>query len=304
MAELADAHGLGPCGVTLGGSSPLIRTQHMESTIKREDDGTIILNISIPQSQIKKSTEETIDETTKVANVPGFRKGKAPKKIVSDRIDKEKIKEEVLKKLLPLAYTEAVRKHDIKPIINPRIHVEELSDDKDWRFTASTCEAPEIDLNGYKENVSKITAKGKIILPGTKEPKGVPFDEILKELEKSVSIKISKIIVEQEVERLLAQTLDEIKRLGLTLDQYLASTKRSIEDLKKEYEIKAMNDIKLEFALSKIAEEEKISVDNVEIEEAIKKAKDETERRNLESNKYVLASILRQQKTLDFLKSL
>ncbi|MEK7106494.1 MAG: trigger factor, partial [Patescibacteria group bacterium] len=228
----------------------------MESTITREDDGTIVLNITIPLSLVKKTTEETIEETVKVANVPGFRKGKAPKKIVSDRVDKEKIKEEVLKKLLPLAYAEAVKNHEIKPIINPRIHVEELSDDKDWIFTASTCEAPVVDLNGYKESIKKITAKGKIILPGKEEAQGPDFNEILKELEKSTTIKISKIIVEQEVERLLAQTLDEIKRLGLTLDQYLASTKRSIEDLKKEYEVKAMNDIKLEFALSKIAEEE------------------------------------------------
>ena len=205
---------------------------------------------------------------------------------------------------MPQSYADAVKKHDIKPIINPRIHVEELADDKDWKFTASTCETPQIDLNGYKESIKKITAKGKIILPGTQEPKGVPFDEILKELEKSVTIKISKIIVEQEVERLLAQTLDEIKRLGLTLDQYLASTKKTVEDLKKEYEGKAINDIKLEFALSKIAEEEKITVDNAEIEEAIRKAKDETERKNLQSNRYVLAGILRQQKTLDFLKSL
>lgn len=276
----------------------------MESTITREDDGTIILNISIPQALIKKTTAEIVDKTVETANIPGFRKGKAPKKIVTERIDKEKIKEEVLKKLLPESYADAVKKHNIKPIINPRIHVEELSDDKDWKFTASVCEAPKIDLNGYKENIKKITAKGKIILPGTQEPKGVPFDEILKELEKSVTIKISKIIVEQEVERLLAQTLDEIKRLGLTLDQYLSSTKKTVEDLKKEYEGKALNDIKLEFALSKIAEEEKISVDNTEIEEAIKKAKDETERKNLDSNRYVLAGILRQQKTLDFLKSL
>lgn len=281
----------------------IIKIKIMESTITREDDGTIILNISIPQSLVKKTTEETIEETARVANIPGFRKGKAPKKIVSERVDKEKIKEEVLKKLLPEAYADAVKKHDIKPIINPRIHVEELSDDKDWKFTASVCEAPKIDLGAYKDNIKKITAKSKIIVPG-KEEKTVPFDEIIKELEKSVTIKISKIIVEQEVERLLAQTLDEIKRLGLTLDQYLGSTKRTIEDLKKEYEVKALNDIKLEFALSKIAEEEKITVDNTEIETAIKNAKDEIERKNLESNKYVLASILRQQKTLDFLKRL
>lgn len=303
MAKLADAHGLGPCGVTLGGSSPLIRTQYMDSTIEKQEDGTIILNITIPSKTVKDAAGIVLEEVVKSANVAGFRKGKAPKKIVEEKIDKDKIKEEVLKKLLPQAYADAVKKHDIKPIINPRVHVEILEDDKDWKFTASTCEAPQVDLNGYKENIRKITSGTKIIIPG-KEQKETSFEEIITELQKSVDVKVSRIIVEQEVERLLAQTLSEIKRLGLTLDQYLTSTHKTVEELKEEYEKKAINDIKLEFALQKIAEEEKIAVTDADIDEAIKNAKDENERKGLEANKYLLASIIRQQKTLDFLKKL
>ena len=275
----------------------------MESTIEKQEDGTIILNISIPSKIVKDTTEIVLEEVAKSANVAGFRKGKAPKKIVEEKVDKDKVKEEVLKKLLPQAYAQAVKKHDIKPIINPRIHVEVLEENKDWKFTASTCEAPEVDLNGYKDNIKKVTAKSKIIIPG-KESKEASFDEIMAELQKSVNVKVSKIIAEQEVERLLAQTLDEIKRLGLTLDQYLSSVHKTVEDLKREYENKAINDVKLEFALAKIAQEEKITVDDKEIEDAIKNAKDENERKGLEANKYLLASIIRQQKTLDFLKKL
>ncbi len=275
----------------------------MDSIIERQEDGTIILNITIPSRIVKDTAEIVLEEVVKSANVAGFRKGKAPKKIVEGKIDKDKVKEEVLKKLLPQAYAQAIKKHDIKPIINPRIHVEILEDDKDWKFTASTCEAPQVDLNGYKENIKKLTASSKIIIPG-KEPKEANFDEIMAELQKSINVKISKIIVEQEVERLLAQTLSEIKKLGLTLDQYLASTHKTVEDLKKEYENKATNDIKLEFAFAKIAEEEKITVSDKEIEDAIKNAKDENERKGLEANRYLLASVIRQQKTLDFLKKL
>jgi len=275
----------------------------MDSIIEKQEDGTIILNITIPSKIIKDTTEIVLEEVVKSANVAGFRKGKAPKKIVEGKVDKDKVKEEVLRKLLPQAYAQEIKKHDIKPIINPRIHVEILEDDKDWKFTASTCEAPQVDLNGYKENIKKITAKSKIIVPG-KEEKKTSFEEIITELQKSVSAKVSKIIVEQEVDRLLAQTLSEIKRLGLTLDQYLGSVHKTVEDLKKEYENKATNDIKLEFVLQKIAEEEKITVTDAEIEDTIKNAKDENERKGLEANKYLLASVIRQQKTLDFLKKL
>lgn len=276
----------------------------MESEITRQEDGTIVLNITIPHSLIKKTTEDVIIQTAQEASIPGFRKGKAPKKLVADKIDKGKVKEETLRKLLPQAYAEAVKKHDIKPILNPRIHVDELSDDKDWQFTASTCEAPEVDLDNYKEEIKKLTAKSKIIVPGKEERGEIPVNELLNTLIQGTKIKVSKIIVEQEVERLLAQTLDEIKRLGLTLDQYLSSTKKTAEDLRKEYEKKALSDIKLEFALSKIAEEEKISVSEKDVEDAIKSAKDESERKGLEANRYLLASIIRQQKTLDFIKNL
>ncbi len=60
----------------------------------------------------------------------------------------------------------------------------------------------------------------------------------------------------------------------------------------------------MEFALQKIADTEHIVAEPGEIDEAISKAKDEAERNHLEGNRYLLANIIRQQKTLDFLKKL
>ena len=120
----------------------------------------------------------------------------------------------------------------------------------------------------------------------------------------TATIQIPGVIIDQEVERLLAQTLDEVKRLGLTLDQYLASTGRNIDSLKQEYALKAENDIKIEFLLQKIAESEGIKVEDKEVEEAIAQGKTEAEKQNLQTNKILLKSIIRQQKTLDFLRNL
>ena len=275
----------------------------MISAIQKQEDGTITITVNIPWNDVEKTTEEVVTEYAKNAQVPGFRKGKAPKKIVEEKIDDEKVKEEVLRKLLPQFYLQAVNEQKVNPIMAPRIHVEKLEKGKDWQFIALTAETPEIELGSYKENIKKITAKSKIIVPG-KEQAQVSFDDIVKELLLSTTIKIPKIIIEQEVDRLLSQTLDEVRRLGLTLDQYLGSTGRTAEDLRKEYEKKAEGDVKLEFVLQKIAEEEHIAVEDKEVEEAIAQAKNETEKQNLQANKYLLASILRQQKTLDFLRNL
>lgn len=349
---MVDAHGLGPCGETFGGSSPLpgtvfgrrarqgslpaealakegspfVRTikysiQIMNKNItslQKEPNGTIRLTISIPNADVKKTWEEVMTAVVNNAEIQGFRRGKAPRKLVEEKADKEKLREEVLKKLLPIAYAEAIKTHGIRPIINPKIHVEKLEDPsassgqvKDWQFIALTCEAPEIKLNKYKENIRKITAKSKIIIPGKEsfgsaQDKSVTakFEDIVRALLDSVTTEIPGIMVDNETDKLLSQTLEDVKKLGLTLDQYLSSTGKSPQILREEYRKKAQNDIKLEFALLKIAEEEKITVEEKEIEEAIKASKTDEEKKNLEANRYLLASILRQQKTLDFLKNL
>ncbi len=285
--------------------SPFVRTycKLMNSTIQKQEDGTITLTITIPAKDVLKQKEEAILTISQDAKVPGFRKGMAPKKVVEERVSNESVREEVIQQLIPKAYAEAIKTHNLKPIINPHLHVEKSNDGEDLTFVAQLCEAPKIDLGNYKEEVRKATAKSKIIIPGKDKP-GVGFDEIAQALLGAVKVTVPKIIIEQETQKLLAQTLDEVKRLGLTLEQYLSSTGRNVEALRHEYEEKAGRDIALEFSLQKIAEVEGITVEEKEIEEAIVKAKDEEERKALSTNRYLLAQILRQQKTLDFIKNL
>ncbi len=273
------------------------------STIKKEADGSIILTVTIPSEKVTTAREEVIESAVKNTTLPGFRQGKAPRAMVEKSLDGEKVREEILKKVLPQAYMEAVKEHKLNPIINPKIHVDSLDEGKDWQFSATTCEVPEIKLNNYKEAIQKITAKSKIVIPG-KKPQQPNFDDIMATLMSSVSATIPGVLTEGEVDRLLSQLLNEIKSLGLSLDQYLASTGKTVDVLREEYRKKAENDIKVEFALQKIAEEEKITIEPKEIDEALEKAKDDQERKQLQDNVYLLANILRQQKTLDFLKNL
>ncbi len=284
-------------------SSALDKYMDIKTEIKKLEDGTIDINVVLPWSVVKKTKDEVIDEHVKDATLPGFRKGKAPKDIVEKSLDGGHIKEDVLRKLLPEAYAKAINDLKIKPIISPKIHVQKIDENQDWEFSAQTCEMPTIDLGNYKAEVKKITGKSKIVVPG-KESAPVSFEEITKALLDSSKITIPAVIIDQEVEKLLAQTLDEIKRLGLTLDQYLASTGKNIDALRDGYKVKAETDVKLEFILQEIARSENITVEDKEIEDALNTAKTPAERQNLEQNKYLLASIIRQQKTLDFLKNL
>ncbi len=271
--------------------------------VEKQKDGTIKLNVILAKEDIEKVRKEVIEEYAKKAKIAGFRPGKAPQSLVEEKIDQEKVREEILKKMLPKAYSQAIQMHNIKPIMNPKIHIEKFEEGKDWEFNALTCELPQIDLGIYKQNVQKITAKSGIIIPG-QEQKKPSSEEVMKAVVDSVRGQIPGILIEQEADRLLSQLLNDIKKLGLGLDQYLASTNRTPENLRQEYTKRAEEDMRLEFALQKIAETEKIVVEQKEIEEAIQKVKDEKEKIRLENNRYMLAAILRQQKTLDFLMGL
>ncbi|MBI4091799.1 MAG: hypothetical protein HY427_01170 [Candidatus Levybacteria bacterium] len=275
--------------------------------LDKKPDGTITIKIVVPASDVEKVRKEIVDELVKQTELPGFRKGAAPRKLAEEKLNHETIREEVLKKVLTDEYVAAVKDSNINPIINPRIHIEQFAEGTDLTFEAETCETPELNLKNFKDEVKKVKPAPKIIVPGQPDPKDEPnkkLDEILNAILNTVEIKIPKILIDQETNRLLSQLVDEIKRLGVSLDQYLSSRGKTEVELRNEYETRAEKDLKLEFLLRKIADEEKITVEQKDIEQALSAIKDETERKKVSENPYLVAAIIRQQKTLEYLSQL
>lgn len=269
----------------------------------RKDDGTIEITIIIPWVEAKKAQDKIEEELVKQVKIAGFRPGQAPKNIAKSKLNPELVREEMLKKVVGKAYNDALKKHNLNPLVTPRIHIEVFTEGTDVVFTAETCEEPEILLGKYKEAIQQVTGKSKILVPG-KEKGETSLDDILNAAMKVVSVKIPNILIENEVSRLLSQMLDELKKLGLSLDQYLTSRNLDPEKLREEYKTKAEQDLKLEFFLRKVADEEKISVDKEDVEKALASIESPTEREEIMKNPYLVASIIRQQKTISFLSTL
>ena len=269
----------------------------------RKDDGTIEITVIVSWEEARKAQEAIENDLVKHVKLAGFRPGQAPKNIAKAKLNPELVKEEVLKKVVGDAYNKALTTHKLTPIITPHIHIEVFTEGTDIVFTAETCEEPKIVLGKYKEEVKKVTSKSKIIVPG-KEEKKTSIDEILDIALKTAKVTIPKILVESETSRLLSQMLDELKKLGLTLDQYLSSKKLDGEQLREEYKKKAEQDLQLEFFLRSVADEEKITVEKADIDQALASIENPTEREEVMKNPYLVASIIRQQKTITFLSNL
>lgn len=285
----------------------------MKTDIKRLSDGTIELTITIPWEEVAKTYEQVVSDIVQHAELAGFRKGKAPKKLVEEKLNKGETYEEVLKKIIPDVYGRAVREQKLHPVVTPKIELKEATEKKDWVIRALTAEKPDILLGEYKKAIADLKASKhkKIWLPGEKaakeekpEEQKPTLEELLTTLAKSVNVTIPALLIEHEVNRLLSDLIDQTKKLGLTVEQYLSSTGRTGESVRREYEEQAKRTLTLEFALEKIADGEGIFVSDDDIDTVIKTAKTDEEKKSLDAQKYYIASVLRRQKTLDFLAAI
>lgn len=281
----------------------------MQTAINRQEDGTIELTITIPWQKVKENFDKLFEKALSYVGVEGFRKGKAPKNLARDKVNKEKVYQEVIKEIIPAFYLKAIKELALHPIISPKIELLKAKESEDWQFKASVCEKPEVKLGDYEKAIRELKKEKatKIWVPGedkkqkteNKEQKKVALNEVLEAVLKVTKIEIPEILLEDQVNRMLANLLDEVRKLGMTIDQYLKAKGKTIDQLKAEYKQGAEKTLSLEFVLENIADKEKITVSDKDIDILIDKEKDKKIQKQLKTQKYYLASLLRRQKTLD-----
>ncbi len=284
------------------------------ATLAKDKDGTLTLTIPVAWKDIQSAYEKAVDEAVNTANIQGFREGKAPRAMVEKQLDRTKTYESAIKTLIPKLYDEAVKTLNIRPVVLPHIELKDAQEGKDWMVEAVTCEKPTVDLKEYKKALGDFNTakKNKIWVPGAddknsdkkKEESKPSMDEIFTELLKHVSITLPHILITEEVNRMLSDLIDQTKRLGMTVEQYLSSTGKTSESLREEYRNQAVRSLSLEFILDAVANSESLTVSQDDIDKALSEVKSEKEREDLKKQSYYVASVLRRRKTLDFLASL
>lgn len=199
--------------------------------IKRLDNGNIELTIVLSWDKISKTQEKLVSEAVDQAELPGFRKGKAPRKAVEAKLDKSQILSQAISQELPKAYMAVVEEQKLKPVLYPQIQVQHGKEGEDWQFLAITCEAPEIVLPELPKIGEKI--------------------DMQKLLETS-QVKLSDLIIESESNHRLNQLAENLTSLGTTVEKYLESKKMTVEDLKAKTATEAKKDLQTEFVLQRL----------------------------------------------------
>ncbi|OGY08187.1 MAG: hypothetical protein A2700_00310 [Candidatus Blackburnbacteria bacterium RIFCSPHIGHO2_01_FULL_44_64] len=281
------------------------------SVLARESNGNIQITLTIPHPLVQEEKEEALQTLTARLEIPGFRPGKAPRDIAEKRIDKQDLYNEMLQKLLPDVYADSVEEHNLRPILAPRFEIVSIDENNDWTVRALTCELPTVDVGDYRKNISGTLSASKIVVPGKNDPKDKKESsredkeqKILESLIQNTKSQIAPLLIKEEVNHKLAKLLDQTQKLGLTVEQYLASTGKTTEGLRAELAQQANDAIKLELALNKIADEEKISVEDSEVEQLVTASGQEKPEEVKPQQKAMIKGVLKRRKALDRLLTL
>jgi len=239
-------------------------------------DGTISPTLKIDKATIAKAYQSVLSSTAKEAEIKGFRKGKAPLKMVEQTLDKAKLYSRVLELVLPPVYSQAIRDGKHQPIIVPKITPLKMEEGKDWEFKAETAGVPEVKLGNYRDYIKKALAKAaKTHKKDQKAPDketGPKQDNwqlrtVLDAILEHVEVTPSPILVAEEAHSAIRKLESQLAPLKLTLDNYLKSIKKSHQELDEEYHKSATTNLRLEFALKEIVTHMNPEVTQAEIDE-------------------------------------
>lgn len=122
----------------------------MKTTVERIDDTTVKLSVTVEPERVREAMDRAARRLAGEIRVPGFRPGKAPRRVIETRVGKEAVRQEAMREALPALYEEAVRAEDVEVVGPPEFDLETFDEDQESSFTATVEVRPEIALPDYQ----------------------------------------------------------------------------------------------------------------------------------------------------------
>jgi len=122
----------------------------MSSTLEKISSNQVKIDFSVEPEIFEKGMESAYRKLVKRINIPGFRKGHAPRKVIELHYGESVFYEDAFDAVFPELYDAAVREHDVTPVDQPKVDVGEIGAGKPLTFTATVYVKPEVKLGEYK----------------------------------------------------------------------------------------------------------------------------------------------------------
>ena len=122
----------------------------MKTTIEKQPENIVKVDIEVPAKDAVNYYNNAAKRLAQYVNIPGFRKGKAPRNIVEQNIGEERIKHEALEGALPKIFSEVIKENDFDVVAQPYVESYDYKIGEDLRIVAKLELRPEVTLGEYK----------------------------------------------------------------------------------------------------------------------------------------------------------
>ncbi len=122
----------------------------MSHTYEKLSGNKAKLTFTVPAEQFDEAMQQAFLKLRKRINVPGFRKGKAPRRMIETLYGEGVFYDDAFEIIFPDVYCAAVEEYDLKPVDQPEIEMDEIGAGKDLKFHLEVFVRPDVTLGEYK----------------------------------------------------------------------------------------------------------------------------------------------------------
>lgn len=123
---------------------------NVNAKVLSREGNQVTMEITAAAADLEQAIAVSLKKISKEVNIPGFRAGKVPAKIVENYVGEEALLQEALEEMLQEVYSAAIDSTDIFPVAQPHIEVKKLARGEDVELSATVTVKPEVKLGQYK----------------------------------------------------------------------------------------------------------------------------------------------------------
>lgn len=123
----------------------------MKATAEKVEKNTVLLEVEVEPERFAQAVDQAYKKIVKKVNIPGFRKGKAPRIILERYVGKKALYDEAVEIVVPEAYLSAVEDTGIQPVSQPDLELVQVEEGKPVVFKAKVIVKPEVKLGQYSD---------------------------------------------------------------------------------------------------------------------------------------------------------
>ena len=265
----------------------------MKTSVDKLSDTRVKLNVSVPFDELGKEIDQAYKAIAQQVNIPGFRRGKAPRQLIDARFGRGPILEQVVNDMLPTRYEQALAENEINPLGQPEIEVTKIEDNDVVEFTAEVDVRPEIEVPDFSKISVKVpelkldddfvqmasefdtveelrNSTREQVEENAKAKQAADIrDEVLKAALAESTFALPESVVDEQVHNQLHQLLGQMAHDENAFAQLLEAQGTTREEFDKQSREQAEESVRTQLFLDAVAEQEQPEVSQQELTDHI-----------------------------------